>query len=667
MLEAALAWAARGFRIFPLSVGSKVPPRGMRFKQEATTDPEKIRSWWAFEPRYNVGVATGNGYNVVDVDVRKGGAATLLELDLPDATLTVSTPSGGWHLYLLGPDVQNSVDRLGPGVDIRSAGGYVVGPGSYFDDRDGAKGYAGSYAITVEAAMAEMPAGFVLRCGEPRARDNGAAVSVDHPDDLMYAVHFLIKDAPVAIEGRGGNATTYAVAARLIEIGVSAEAAIDILMEHWNPRCEPPWSRDELVQIAGNAGTYAQARQGSGGVAALADQGGDAADAITAPPPSSTGKFDKVFAPRKLRALEDIPPRDWVAEGLLLRRKAEVLSGPGTAGKSGFTLALAAHGAVGQNFAGYRIPRPFKTIIYNWEDDLDEMENRLHATCATYNLDVSAVERQVLLWPGEAMRFRLTNREDTIDLPDVREVARLTKSGSFDLIVLDPLNSLHTAEENDNTAMGEVMAAAAELCRMADAACMIVAHTAKGLKSASGAGTAEASRGAGNIINSVRLAHTMFPADEHDAMLYGFEEGYAKRYTRFDQAKNSYGPPGLRPAWFEKVSFPLPNGGTVQALRPIEVSENAKGEAKLMATILAGYMTQHGSMHLDLHSAAQVLRDTEVLFRENLPASGKLDGLRARVELRLADGVTLDSGAVIRGAMLMKDGDSTARRYITLA
>ncbi|NEB09984.1 bifunctional DNA primase/polymerase, partial [Streptomyces coelicoflavus] len=48
-------------------------------------------------------------------------------------TVVVLTPSGGRHLWLTGPPdhvVPNSAGRLAPGIDVRGAGGYLVGPGS---------------------------------------------------------------------------------------------------------------------------------------------------------------------------------------------------------------------------------------------------------------------------------------------------------------------------------------------------------------------------------------------------------------------------------------------------------------------------------------------------------------------------------------------------------
>jgi hypothetical protein len=54
------------------------------------------------------------------------------------STYWVATPSGGWHLYFRAPDgsgIRNSASLIGPQIDVRGAGGYVVGAGSVVDGR----------------------------------------------------------------------------------------------------------------------------------------------------------------------------------------------------------------------------------------------------------------------------------------------------------------------------------------------------------------------------------------------------------------------------------------------------------------------------------------------------------------------------------------------------
>jgi hypothetical protein len=55
----------------------------------------------------------------------------------PD-TLTVRTPSGGQHLYYVAPpgrEIRNSASRIGPKIDVRGAGGYVLAAGSVVGGR----------------------------------------------------------------------------------------------------------------------------------------------------------------------------------------------------------------------------------------------------------------------------------------------------------------------------------------------------------------------------------------------------------------------------------------------------------------------------------------------------------------------------------------------------
>jgi hypothetical protein len=660
LIDHALAWAARGFRVFPVQPGSKVPPKGTFWRAEATSDPAKIRAWWAFNPNYNYGVAGGDGWLIVDVDAGKNGFASLLDVDLPE-TLTVRTPGGGLHMYYRGPDVATSVDRVAPGIDIRSKGGYVVGPGSVFDDADGAKGYRGAYTLIDDRPIADAPAGFILQCGEPKQRDRAQAVSVDDPDDIVFAIHYLEKDAPPAVEGRGGNLTTFKVAARVMEIGTAPETALALMMEHWNSRCSPPWDIDELKAVVKNAETYMKSTVGSGGVSVLKDQGGAP---VELPAPSAHGKYSAAFAKRKLIPLNQIAPRDWLMHRMLLRRKASILAGGGGAGKSSLSLVLAAHGAVGRSFGNYHVPRPFKTVVYNLEDDLEEMNLRMHATCAIYGLDEEEVERNVLMWSGEDdTPFTIMDKNRNVLSANVGELVREINRIQFDAIILDPLASLHGVDENDNVAMGEVMRTLNSLAKTANVASLIIHHTPKGVRAA---GSQDAVRGAGNIVNAVRIAATMYAADEHDAALYGFGEGYRDKYVRLDDAKINNSAKSGKPLWLERQNFPLPNGDSSYALRPFDTTATSAGEGRMMATILAAYMDRHGTQHLLTHDAAKVLTDAEPYFREQVPASGDLRHLKVLVELRLATPVEVDGGLRVSVQTKTVPGGDTARRYVVI-
>ena len=146
----ALALAARGLRVFPISVDSpdkskeeiKKPPEWMTsWQKKATANQRQIERWWR-QADWNIGVATGPGGNIVvlDYDMKPGqeGAKSLwiheTIYNLPHS-YRVRTPSGGVHVYLRLPPgvfVANSVSKLAPNCDIRgnASGGYVLGEGS---------------------------------------------------------------------------------------------------------------------------------------------------------------------------------------------------------------------------------------------------------------------------------------------------------------------------------------------------------------------------------------------------------------------------------------------------------------------------------------------------------------------------------------------------------
>jgi hypothetical protein len=157
LLSSALSLAERGWHVFPCVPGGKRPALRGNWQDHATTEPARIRARWS-RAAYNIGIACGpSGLVVIDLDVPHGigevppaegrsavsGADVLADLcdqhgrPYPLPTYAVGTPSGGCHLYYAAPGsaVRNSAGRLGPHIDVRAGGGYVIGDGSRIGER----------------------------------------------------------------------------------------------------------------------------------------------------------------------------------------------------------------------------------------------------------------------------------------------------------------------------------------------------------------------------------------------------------------------------------------------------------------------------------------------------------------------------------------------------
>jgi hypothetical protein len=77
---------------------------------------------------------------------------------LPLPTYTLDTPSGGCHLYYAASAgrVRNSAGQLGPLIEIRGDGGYVIGAGSQLDER--------AYRARDERTPVPLPGGSLTNC-----------------------------------------------------------------------------------------------------------------------------------------------------------------------------------------------------------------------------------------------------------------------------------------------------------------------------------------------------------------------------------------------------------------------------------------------------------------------------------------------------------------------
>lgn len=141
---AALELALARVPVFPCRVGGKEPAGQMVHNglHGRTIDIGTINAWWAVAD-WNLAIVPEDiGCYVVDIDPSHGGTETWRKLCEDNgwadhaARLQVRTPSGGLHLYLGGslpPSVGTDRRGLGPGVDIRGRGSYVLIPPSVID------------------------------------------------------------------------------------------------------------------------------------------------------------------------------------------------------------------------------------------------------------------------------------------------------------------------------------------------------------------------------------------------------------------------------------------------------------------------------------------------------------------------------------------------------
>jgi hypothetical protein len=137
MNQASHDYLERGWSIIPIRPEDKQPLiRWEEFQHRHPTEAE-VQGWFSEWPTAGVGIVTGSisGLVVIDIDVRHGGDVALARLEqehghLP-ATLECCTGGGGCHLYFAHPGglIRNKVG-LGPGIDLRGDGGYVVAPPS---------------------------------------------------------------------------------------------------------------------------------------------------------------------------------------------------------------------------------------------------------------------------------------------------------------------------------------------------------------------------------------------------------------------------------------------------------------------------------------------------------------------------------------------------------
>lgn len=129
LARAALSYVSKiGVPVFPCRARDKAPltRHGVH---DATIDELQIVGWWSQWPDANIGIATGEGVLVLDVDGPEGEAtlSALVAVHGPLPLTPEQTTGKGRHLFFhVDVETRNTSRRLGAGLDTRGDGGYVI-------------------------------------------------------------------------------------------------------------------------------------------------------------------------------------------------------------------------------------------------------------------------------------------------------------------------------------------------------------------------------------------------------------------------------------------------------------------------------------------------------------------------------------------------------------
>lgn len=688
-LAAALRYASLGWPVFPLhtptssgcscasaqcgSIG-KHPRTSDGFKS-ATTEEARIRRWWRTWPSANIGIATGarSAFFVVDVDPDKGGDAAIAQLmskhgALPP-TVEALTGSGGRHILFRHPGqtVPNSTRKLGPGLDVRGDGGYIVAAPSLHKAGTTYEWQPGCAPGQHELAAAPE---WLLELLRPSASaPKVSAAPASSADNAYRRAQAYITRMPEAISGDRGHDSLWKVTLALVRgFRLSESEALALLSNDYNPRCSPPWAEKELLHKVRDAAAHSQLPYGY-----LLDAERAAARPAAAPRRDEPGCDDDDERPAiaaiappamlsrriSLERAKSPPAEHFIVGPLFPFGKASVVYGPQGAGKSALLsqLALKVASGGGGAFLGMLMhdQEGGAVLVYSAEDTFEDWERKAAAVLHSCpDVDVPrALERLHIVDKTEGIA-RLTElvqvRSDLGNEAVTRREPRATAERSAliaharqlqaRLVIIETASRL--VDDEDNANFAALLAACGHIAAETGAAVLLSHHPTKNAAKDNDS-SPEGARGGSAFINNSRTAVSLFPArPEHVAKLADQGLHFAEKDVLvLEHQKGTSSVPRQDP--IVVVRCPTPHGAVLQLPKFVAADPTM---AAAHARRAQREQQAHAAQLTALHDLVAELRASDAVSKNKLrPHAARLgvtkknEAVDALVDRAIAAGV----------------------------
>lgn len=527
----------------------------------ATRDPEVIKKLWRRYPDSVPSVSTGPSKLVcVDADAKDRGPENIRALfatigGIPEGCPATPTRSGGLHIVFSDSESRftnraGALKRLG--CDLRGVGGQFVAPGSLLEN---GKSYGSDedrinfLRCIANKTLKPLPERLVELIGSAPTDAEGAQVTPtqerevikqleeadreQHENDFdptlgKYDIEKLRAEnedfAKLYDEPSSDCSTNRFLAARHVmrEWPDMPAPALSAFFSQWAGAGEhtddkPTSGQYDDRQVARewikNQGLKKRRQDFEFGAV---EEEKDNVTELSEGEKEKTEKRSKkmLFKPTRLElnGINAISPRAFIYRKWLIKGAVTVLIAPGGRAKSSLTLSKAIDLACGVDHLGAKIVRPRSVFLYNAEDPIMEMERRAEAYMLFHDFTADEkrqVKQNLHLQSGAGglLIFASADRSGvSVNEKLVSSMIDYIREHNIELVVLDPLVTLHTVPENDNMGMTHVADVFKRIAAETNVA-MLIAHHARKTQRSNGAVPLDANdgRGAVAVINSARI------------------------------------------------------------------------------------------------------------------------------------------------------------------
>ena len=263
-----------------------------------------------------------------------------------------------------------------------------------------------------------------------------------------------------------------------------------------------------------------------------------------------------------------LPKRQFLYSNHYIKKYCSLTVSPGGLGKSTLVLTEAIAICTGRNLLGDKPHESVNVFYFNSEDDLDEIQRRTFATCQHYGIDKAELDGKLYIESGRSRELLLAVGNDgIINEPDFEYLEQRCKENHIGLLILDPLQNMHTAMETNEVFrnLGKRLSQLADDCNMS---VEIIHHTRK--ISANSEATVENSRGGISLVAAVRSARLLNTMSRTESENIGLETNI-DHFKIEPAGKNNLTRSLEKALWYQRSAVQLENGDWVAIVKKYNI------------------------------------------------------------------------------------------------